>query len=226
LNVVTDNSNFITCIVAPSGIKNTLLSYLAMQQHERIALKGNDKNAIQVLLVMNDRQQMTNFTALVDRLSHYSIEVIGITGPGMQLAAESINNPVKSNRFLVKRGMEQFLVDEADIVYFVFTNKLIFLVNKDGEKYIAVEKSIADIADKLNPALFFRANRKFIVHIKYLKHFKSVKKSKVHITMTVPSADMIIVSQLRAPIFKNWVKGITTPYEGPKLKAIPGRDSL
>ena len=181
-----------------------------MQQPEPFGPTGpikamNEKAAIQVLLVMNDQQGMNNFTTLVDQLSLYSIEVIGITGPGIQLAAET---SVKSNRFLVKRGTEQFPVNEDDIVYFVFINKLIFLVTKGGEKYVCVEKNMATLVEKLHPDRFFRANRKFIVHIKYLKHFKSVKKSKVHVTMTVPSTEPIIVSQLRAPVFKNWVKGM------------------
>ncbi|MEO6455234.1 MAG: LytTR family DNA-binding domain-containing protein [Ginsengibacter sp.] len=111
----------------------------------------------------------------------------------------------KKTRIVVRKGVEFIAVRVEDIMYFFSEYKIVFLVDKEKKKYMVEKKSLAEMQDELDPALFFRVNRKFIVNANYISNFKTIENSKILVTLTLPLNEPLIVSQENAPVFKKWI---------------------
>ena len=112
--------------------------------------------------------------------------------------------PVIKKRWLVKKGNDYITVKTDDIAYFYATHKLVCMVEKEGQKFI-LDKSLADLEKELDPAMFYRVNRKFLVNINAIKKIKSYAKSKLLLELSPVIAEEIIVSQENTAAFKEWI---------------------
>jgi DNA-binding LytR/AlgR family response regulator len=114
----------------------------------------------------------------------------------------------QKTRMLVRKGIENVILKTSDIVIIYTENKLVYVVDKDGKKYIA-DKNLSDLNEELDPGIFFRVNRQYIVNIGFVKSYKAYEKVKLQIDLTVPELHHhIIVSQEMAPCFRKWINGL------------------
>jgi DNA-binding LytR/AlgR family response regulator len=121
-----------------------------------------------------------------------------------------INNFYKKQktRLLVRRGIENIILKTSDIVIFYTENKLVYVIDKDGKKFIA-DKNLSDLNEELDPGVFFRVNRQYIINIGFVKSYKAYEKVKLQIDLTMPELQhQIIVSQEMAPCFRKWISGL------------------
>lgn len=108
-------------------------------------------------------------------------------------------------RLLVKKGIENISIRINDIVIIYTDNKLVYIVDKDGKKFIA-DKHLGELAQELDPDTFFRVNRQYIINIGFVKSYKAYEKVKLQIDLTMPDLHhQIIVSQEMAPCFRKWI---------------------
>lgn len=110
------------------------------------------------------------------------------------------------NRFMVKMGQLIKTVQSDDVAYFMADDKYLFLVTKDQQNYI-IEETISSLEPQLNPADFFRVNRKFIININAIKEMYKLSRNRVRVILSPTPAEGIevIVSEERAEAFKNWL---------------------
>jgi DNA-binding LytR/AlgR family response regulator len=122
----------------------------------------------------------------------------------------SINNLVqyvsrKKTRLIVKKGLENLSLRLDDIVLFYTENKIVYVVDKCGKKFI-VDKNLGELEEELDSDIFFRANRQFIININYIKGFKSYEKVKLQLDLINSELNYsIIISQETAPAFRKWM---------------------
>jgi DNA-binding LytR/AlgR family response regulator len=109
---------------------------------------------------------------------------------------------------VVRKGAEFTTLRVEDIVYFFTEHKIVFVIDKERRKYLVEKKSLAEMEEELDPKMFFRANRKFIVSADYITHFKPIENSKILVNLEVPLNEPLIVSQENAPVFKKWISEI------------------
>jgi DNA-binding LytR/AlgR family response regulator len=116
--------------------------------------------------------------------------------------------PRKRERIVVKRGLEFILLRLEDVVLLYTENKIVYVADKDGKKYMA-EQNLSELITSLDETVFFRANRQYIVNIAFIKSFKSYEKVKLQLALTTPelSHHFIIISQEMAPQFRKWIGG-------------------
>ena len=108
-------------------------------------------------------------------------------------------------RLLVRKGIENISIRISDIVIMYTENKLVYVVDKDGRKFIA-DKHLGEMEQELDPNTFFRVNRQYIVNIGFVKSYKAYEKVKLQIDLTMPDLHhQIIVSQEMAPCFRKWI---------------------
>jgi two-component system, LytTR family, response regulator len=88
-------------------------------------------------------------------------------------------------RFLVKRGADYISIKTEDIAYFYATHKLVCMVDNKGQKFI-LDQSLADIEKQIDPAQFYRVNRKYLVQLSAIKKIKSYPKSKLLLEVEPP----------------------------------------
>jgi DNA-binding LytR/AlgR family response regulator len=111
----------------------------------------------------------------------------------------------KKTRLIVKKGMENISLRLEDIVLFFTENKIVYVVDHWGKKYL-VDRNLGELEEDLDGAIFFRANRQYIVNINYIKGFKPYEKVKLQVDLAIPDLNYsIIISQETAPAFRKWM---------------------
>ncbi len=111
----------------------------------------------------------------------------------------------RKRRLMVKKGLENISLRLEDIVLFYTENKIVYVIDRLGKKYLA-DKNLGELEESLDENIFFRANRQYIININFIKGFKSYEKVKLQVDLTLPELNhCIIVSQETAPQFREWM---------------------
>ena len=110
----------------------------------------------------------------------------------------------KQNRIVVKRGQEHLFLRMDDVVLFYTENKIVYIIDKNGKKYLA-DKNLSDLEEELDSCIFFRANRQYIVNIDYVKGYRTYERVKLQLDLHVSLNHCIVISQETAPLFKKWI---------------------
>ncbi|WP_111671044.1 LytR/AlgR family response regulator transcription factor [Algoriphagus litoralis] len=131
-------------------------------------------------------------------------EVFGL--PDFRNALERLNSgKIYLERLLVSHQNSLIPVGIDEISGF-HKAELIFLIHRDGRRFITDFQTMEDLETKLDPAIFFRANRQFIIRIDEIKQIKTTHKGlEVHLKTSQISA--VEVSRERSPLFKRWLLG-------------------
>lgn len=120
----------------------------------------------------------------------------------MQLQLEP--QTIKS-RIIVRKGIEHLSMHLNDIVFFFTENKVAYVIDKNGRKFMT-DRNLSDFEQKLDPALFFRASRQYIINVNYIQSFKKYERAKILVELTVKHPEhTIIISQETAPFFRKWI---------------------
>ena len=90
-----------------------------------------------------------------------------------------------------------------NIAYVYIDAKTVKIITKEGKTYY-VSSTLDDLMDDLDPYLFFRANRQFIVARDMIKDVSVWFGNKLAINLTVDVPERIIVSKARVAEFKIW----------------------
>jgi DNA-binding LytR/AlgR family response regulator len=107
-------------------------------------------------------------------------------------------------RFLISAGNHYHKLNTSEIACFVSENKITTAITFSGEKHV-VDFSLDRLEEELDPGLYFRADRKTIVHIDLVSRFEDYFGSKLIVRLKNPLNDKITISRLRASAFKVWV---------------------
>ena len=109
------------------------------------------------------------------------------------------------NKFVLKVGehIKVFTIDDVQCFYSI--EKYIFLQNNSGRDY-AINYSLDQLEDLLDPALFFRINRKFIVSFSAISDIISYSNSRLKVKLNSNQSDDLIVSRDKVQDFKKWLE--------------------
>jgi two-component system, LytTR family, response regulator len=121
-----------------------------------------------------------------------------------QVAAALKAPPQYRNRFMVKIGEHLSAIAVEDIEFFYGENKIVYLKNKNGRKYV-VDYTLEQLETMLDPLRFFRLNRKFISTIEAIKDVISYSNSRLKIVLIAPpDKEDVLVSREKVESFKEW----------------------
>ena len=107
-------------------------------------------------------------------------------------------------RFMVNRGEKLLSVPTEQIAYFEGEDRYVYLVKKDGSRFI-VDYRLSDLEVVLNPNHFFRLNRSFITHITAIHSMVILSKSRIKIELNPAAKREIMVSSENSQEFKQWL---------------------
>lgn len=121
----------------------------------------------------------------------------------------ALENPETSKiqrHFLVNHGYKLISVNENDITYFVASGKHLFIYVNSGNSHL-YNNTLTDIIHNLDPVIFFKVNRKYIVSRNIIKEVIKHSNQKIELKLTVRPVenDPIIISKKEINNFKNWL---------------------
>ena len=95
----------------------------------------------------------------------------------------------------------------SDINHIETENKTVYLRLNNGTSE-AVNVSMDELEQQLNPDCFFRANRQFIVARQAVKEIAVWFGSRLTLHLTVETPERIVISKARVPEFKAWLRSL------------------
>jgi len=117
-----------------------------------------------------------------------------------------LTKPNAEKRFLIRMGQSLRLVHQQDIAYFYTSDKITFMMTREGRKY-PLDYTLENLELMIDPSRFFRINRQYIIHIEAIQQMHSHSKARVRIDLLPPAHEEVIVSTEKSPLFKKWLEG-------------------
>ncbi len=171
----------------------------AYQEH---ALKAFKLNSIDYLLKPIRKEELMN--ALIKYRKHHLSNQEDSSDIARFLRTVQKGGVEYRNRYLAKAGTRLISVDSTAIAYFYIKDRLQFVKTKDGKDLI-IDKRMDEIETDIDPSLFFRVNRQFIVNYDSIKKVHTWFSGKIKIEVGPVAHEEIIVGRLRAGDFKKWL---------------------
>ncbi|MEI7802098.1 MAG: LytTR family DNA-binding domain-containing protein [Bacteroidota bacterium] len=168
--------------------------------YDEYAIKAFKLNSIDYLLkpigITDLKTALTKFQKLK---SVYQTTII----EDFTNAYQNLNKQYK-NRFMVKSGDTINSIKTEEIAHFISEDSLVILVTTSGKKY-SVDYTLDDLETLIDPDLFFRINRKVIIHINSIQKANSYFNSRLKLNTVSLKDDDCIVSRERVADFKKWL---------------------
>ncbi|MCF8381871.1 MAG: LytTR family DNA-binding domain-containing protein [Bacteroidales bacterium] len=118
----------------------------------------------------------------------------------------SSNEKTYRERFSISVGSKIKMVETSEIAYFYVLDKGVYLRTFHGNTY-SVDFTLEKLVDILNPSVFYRINRKYLVNIASIVNMFVLSRGRVKLELN-PKADEefdTIVSIDRSMEFKKWL---------------------
>jgi len=168
------------------------------------AIQAFKVNSIDYLLKPIDRNELERALTKFDNLSQPKAN--GITAHAMEELISSLKKKTYKERFLVKVGTHLRVAETTDILYFYSFQKGTFLKLNDGKDYL-LDQSLEQIEELVDPAAFFRINRKYLVSLKCISDVISYSNSRLKLKVQHPIDDEFLVAREKVKDFKEWLEG-------------------
>lgn len=122
------------------------------------------------------------------------------------LQTGSSPKPVFKEQFLCNYRNAWVPVKVADIAYFKYET-VVFVFTKNNEKYAFDAETMDEIEAMLDPDVFYRLNRQYIVNMGAIQRVWGIEGAKLMVKLKEPhQAVEIDISRQKAPIFKKWLE--------------------
>lgn len=126
----------------------------------------------------------------------------------LQQALSSLQTRSYKTRFMVKLGEHIRSITTDQISLFYADGREVYLVTNQPRKFI-IDYTLESLEEMLDPGIFFRLNRTFILNINAIKDVLVYSNSRLKIILTQDFDKEIIVSREKVTDFKQWFDGLT-----------------
>ncbi|WP_456087124.1 LytR/AlgR family response regulator transcription factor [Parabacteroides sp.] len=171
--------------------------------YDEYALKAFEVNSIDYLLKPVSRSslqraldKLNRFTAVHGAQEH--IELIKKVADTILRGSTSYKSSL-----LVSIGDRLIPIKVGNIAYFYLEDKNAVAVQYDGTKR-RIGGLLDDLMKQLDPVMFYRANRQFIVSKAAVTDITTWFGNRVVINLSVPAPERIVVSRTKVQEFKKW----------------------
>lgn len=113
--------------------------------------------------------------------------------------------PARRSSFLVNYKGKYYPVPVGEIAFFYSEHEIVWLHKSSGEKY-ALEYTLDALETLLDPAVFYRANRQFIIRFEAIREFEPYFNRKLAVKIQPAPPEPLIISKAKAGEFMRWLE--------------------
>ncbi|MCF6401462.1 LytTR family DNA-binding domain-containing protein [Chitinophaga filiformis] len=167
--------------------------------YDEYALKAFEVNGIDYLLKPLEEAQLEKSITRIKGLVNRS------NGPDLLDVIRKMQHRelVYRSRFLVSYRDMLIPVMVENIAYFFSEHKLVYLVTKQSERY-AIDQTLEELEQELNPKDFFRATRQYIVSAGAIQKIHQVFNGKLKLDL-FPATEEVVVSREKSNALRKWL---------------------
>lgn len=108
------------------------------------------------------------------------------------------------SRFFVKSGNQIYSIPTEEVAFF-YTEDLSTLLVTTNRKRFVINFSLDQLEELLDPSLFFRINRQFLIHQQTIDSMEALGKGRIQLKLKHANFSALLVSRGRTPEFKEWL---------------------
>ncbi|MTI29796.1 LytR/AlgR family response regulator transcription factor [Xanthovirga aplysinae] len=120
------------------------------------------------------------------------------------LAALCNQTPNFRSRFSLRVGNKIKVVELKDVAWFQAQGNDVYVTLHNGRSHY-VESTLQQLETELDPTLFFRVNRQFMVSYEAIEEISVYSKSKLKLNLTPATDGDVFVSVGKYSLFKQWL---------------------
>ena len=174
--------------------------------YDEYALRAFKVNSIDYLLKPIDGHDIRKALDKMDCLHGES------SSPGNEPDYSSLIRALKKEEsykthFLVPAKGDKLIPVSADmILFFHIDDGVVKAVLADGKECL-FPQTLDELADSLNPALFFRVNRQYLISRKAVLDIDLWFNGRLSVNLKAPVTEKVLVSKAKVGEFKEWFTG-------------------
>jgi DNA-binding LytR/AlgR family response regulator len=173
--------------------------------YEEYALKAFKVNSIDYLL---KPVHANDLIYAIEQYRKYNSSYKEVQSNDLKYRVDNImkmlTNTYKS-RFVVNVGIHIKSIEVDNISYFYSLEKATFIYENKGKNY-DVNYSLEQIEKLVDPKLFFRISRKYVVNIHAIADIISFSNSRMKLIIANSNDNEIIVSRSKLTEFRKWLE--------------------
>lgn len=168
--------------------------------YDQYALKAFEVNSIDYLLKPVSKDSLEN---ALDKLERFAPSTHDFDVIARVMKSFEQNNKTRQRSFLIPFKDKLIPISSNDIAYVYSKNKKAVITTFNNREH-TLDTSLDDFLKQLDPDLFFRANRQFIVARKAITDLSIWFDGKLSVNLSIAIPERIIVSRARGAEFKKW----------------------
>lgn len=172
--------------------------------YDEYAVKAFEVNSIDYLLkpIHQDRLEVS-IRRFEDK---WSLKHVSFPSEKWSELLQIINEKGKKyrTRFLISNGSKLFTLQLDDVAYFYSKEKMTFAMTNEGKAYI-VDFSLDKLGEQLDPDLFFRVNRQFLLNVHCIIRIEPYFNNKMLVKVKPDFEGQIIISKEKVAMLKIWL---------------------
>jgi DNA-binding LytR/AlgR family response regulator len=171
--------------------------------YNEFAIQAFKVNSIDYLLKPLNYEELSNSLKKIESLRKtLSPTIEHIQYKELNRVLKQLNRSYKT-RFMVKIGEHIRSVKSENILLFYAEGRTVFIITNKLKKYI-IDFKLESLESSLDPELFFRANRSFILNINAIKDVLVYSNSRLKVLLNFDFEKEIIVSREKVGALKEW----------------------
>ena len=173
--------------------------------YDEFAIRAFELNSIDYLLKPVKIEALEAAINKFEKMKrNMSSENAGFNEEQLQQVIKLMSSKNYKNRFLIRLGDQIKSIDINDIAYFKADDNVVFLLAKDGHKYI-IDNTLEQLEGMLDPGRFFRLNRTYIVAFSSIKKVSKYFNSRLLVELEPQAEEQVLVSRARAKALLEWL---------------------
>lgn len=170
--------------------------------YDEYAIKAFKVNSIDYLLKPIDEDDFNHAIGKFNSLrgdQKLTGQILNRIGSAMQMLTRKYKE-----RFVTKVGEHLKFIEVQEILFFFTEDKVTFCRTRDNRNHI-LDNSLDQIEQLIDPAQFFRINRKYIVSIEAIVDMLSHVNSRIKLVLKGTDDPDVVVARERVQDFKSWL---------------------
>lgn len=170
--------------------------------YDQYALQAFKVHSIDYLLKPIDQQELE--AALIQFKTQIHGSVILNDQMDRLLSLIKTRKRTYKMSYLVSQKDQMVPLKTNSIAYIYIDESLVKLITHDKQTFL-LDKNLEDMEFELDPEVFYRINRQFIINREAILNIQHYFNNKLLVNLSPPSRERAVVSKAKAAEFKQWL---------------------
>ena len=173
--------------------------------YDEYAIKAFKVNSIDYLLKPIRRHDLV---ASLQKYNQLSRKPDVPTAPTIDALVQQLRQHIQPTeyrrRFLVRHLSQWLPIETKEIAFFHSEDGVTLFRTETGQKF-SLDYTLDELETMLEPAVFFRANRQFLINVGSVQQIHPYFNNKLKLILRPSPSEDVLVSRERAADFKKWM---------------------